>query len=395
MLKSKNNKIRLLYFASHFIQYNIGLFRAMSQIKSLDFQVIFEDRAGLKPTYNKDFNQIIVWDNDLINGYKHKIIKNYSMNFLGNFFSRINPSIIPLLIFEKPSYVILHGYTRLSDWILFYTAKLLNIKIIFRGEATLKKIDLIKSWKYKFKNFVISHLLKNCYKVLYSCSGNKQYWKYYKVENEKLLFFPCAVDNEFFQSKSAEYQSKKKEIKNILGIDEDDLVILFLAQFSKHKRPLDLLKAVNIIDNKKITLLFVGDGVEKKNIENFAKRNKIKAKFVGFKNQSEISKYYSVSDLSIVISEYDPSPKAMNEAMNFKLPIIVTDVVGTAYDLVKEGENGFIVKVGDINKISQKIDYVNKNKNIISEMGRKSLDIVNQWTFKKNAETIEKIVDRF
>ena len=85
----------------------------------------------------------------------------------------------------------------------------------------------------------------------------------------------------------------------------------------------------------------------------------------------------------------------MNEAMNFKLPIIVTDVVGTAYDLVKEGENGFIVKVGDINKISQKIDYVNKNKNIISEMGRKSLDIVNQWTFKKNAETIEKIVDRF
>ena len=392
MPKSKNNKIKLLYFASHFIQYNIGLFRSISKIECLDFEVIFEDKIGLKPAYNKDFNQIICWYIDLINGYRHKFIKNYSANPLGNFFSRINPSIIPLLIFEKPSYVILHGYSRLSDWILFYTAKFLNIKIIFRGEATLKKNDLIKSWKFKFKNFIISHLLKNCYKVLYSCSGNKKYWEFYKVKNEKLLFFPCAVDNEFFQSKSAEYQSKKQENKNLLGIDNDDLVILFLSQFTKHKRPLDLLKAVSLIDNKKITLLFVGDGAEKKKIENFAQQNKIKAKFVGFKNQSEISKYYSISDLSIVISEYDPSPKVINEAMNFKIPIIVSDVVGTAHDLVKEGENGFIVKVGDINEISQKIDFVNKNKKLISEMGKKSLEIVNNWSFKKNAETIEKIV---
>ena len=174
MPKSKNNKIKLLYFASHFIQYNIGLFRSISKIECLDFEVIFEDKIGLKPSFNKDFNQIIHWDIDLINGYRHKFIKNYSINPLGNFFSRINPSIIPLLIFEKPSYVILHGYSRLSDWILFYTAKFLNIKIIFRGEATLKKNDLIKSWKFRFKNFVISHLLNNCYKVLYSCSGNHE-----------------------------------------------------------------------------------------------------------------------------------------------------------------------------------------------------------------------------
>ena len=86
-----------------------------------------------------------------------------------------------------------------------------------------------------------------------------------------------------------------------------------------------------------------------------------------------------------MISDYDPSPKALNEAMNFELPIIVTDVVGTAHDLVVDGVNGYIVKVGDINTIIEKITFLNVNREIAKKMGRRSSEIVDAYTFEKDA----------
>lgn len=391
MIKIRD-KIKLLYFASHPIQYNIGLFKTLAKNKIFNFKVIFEDQVGLTPMYIKGFNKLIQWDINLLGGYNYKFIKNYSTNPMGKFFARINPSIISLLIQEKPSFVILHGYMYLSDWILYIMARLLNIKIIFKGEAVLKENQFKRSWKNIFKKFILSHFLKNCHRVLYSCTGNKKYWEYYGVQEKKLLFAPCAVDNGFFQLKSIENRSKKKVNKDILGINEGDLVVLFVAQFISRKRPLDLLYAVKTIEHKNIIILFVGDGDERKIMEEYVKQYNLKAKFVGFKNQSELPFYYSISDLAVVISDHDPSPKVMNEAMNFELPIIVTDVVGTAYDLVKENENGYIVKVGDIKNISQKIDYLNKNRVITKNMGKKSLEVINEWTFEKDAECIEKAI---
>ena len=50
-------------------------------------------------------------------------------------------------------------------------------------------------------------------------------------------------------------------------------------------------------------------------------------------------KYYLISDISVVLSDYDPSPKAMNEAMNFSNCIISTKNVGTVNDLIKQNHN--------------------------------------------------------
>jgi glycosyltransferase involved in cell wall biosynthesis len=384
--------VKVFYFSPHPIQYNIGIFRELEKLNSIDFKVIFEDNIGLNLVFVKEFSTVVKWDINLLEGYKYKFLNNISFNSMGGFFSRINPSVIKLIFTEKPDVIILHGYANLSDWMVFFTSKILGIKIIFRGEAVIKENEKLFHWKQKLKIFILPKFLKACDVVMYSCSGNKKYWEFYGVKESKLFSIPCAVDNDFFKEEGGNFLNKKNEIRKELGVDIDDLIILFSARFTKRKRPLDLLKAVSKIENYNITVLFVGDGPERVNMENLAKENNIKAVFTGFINQSEISKYYAISDVDIVISDYDPSPKSMNEAMNFELPIIVTDVVGTATDLVKDGKNGYIVKVGDIDTLAKKIDYLNDNRNMANNMGKKSLEIVSEWTFKKDAYYINKAI---
>jgi len=381
-------KLKLYYFAPHPVPYHTGIYQELAKVKNIDFKVIYESDIGLKPISVKEFKTEIKWDIDLLKGYSYNFLKNYSLNPMGGFFSKVNFGIFHKFFHDKPNIVTFNGYVCFSDFLIMLLATLTRTKVIFRGEAVLRGVENNKSLKQKIKSVFLTGWLKRCDVVMYSCTRNKEYWEFYKVINEKLFAIPCAVNNDFFQLEREKYIGKENQIKHELGVKNNDLVILFSARFSTRKRPLDLLKALTQIDCKNIVVLFVGDGPEKEIMEEFSDKNNIKTVFTGFKNQTKISKYYAISDISMVISDYDPSPKAMNEAMNFEMPIIVTDIVGTAYDLVQDGENGFIVKVGNIQEIAKKIEFFNKNRDAIKTMGRKSFDIVQRWSFKEDIKGI-------
>ena len=55
---------------------------------------------------------------------------------------------------------------------------------------------------------------------------------------------------------------------------------------------------------------------------------------------------------------------------------------------MKDGESGFIVKVGDIDAIAEKINYLNENREKLIEMGNKSFDIVQNWSYKEDVDGI-------
>lgn len=388
------NPSKLAIYAIHPIMYQTPIFRELetyinSNNVGLDVTILYGDDLSLKKLYFKEINVTFQPDVPfLMHGYKYKFLKNYTNDPRLGFFSRINPGIFKELREEKYNVIFIHGYESLTAWLALLSAKVTNTKIIWRGESVLRGIESNRTVKQIVKRFILKRFLKACDAIMYSCTGNKEYLKFYDVADDKLFSIPCAVDNDFFQHEKDKYIHNVDEIRAELEIDRNDMIVLFSARFTTRKRPLDLLNALTRIDNKNITVLFVGDGLERDNMENFARENDIKAIFTGFKNQNEISKYYSISDIDVVISDYDPSPKSMNEAMNFGMPIIVTEVVGTAYDLVKNNENGFVVKVGDIDAIAKKLDFFNKNRDKLKEMGESSLKIVEHWNYKKDVEGI-------
>ena len=56
--------------------------------------------------------------------------------------------------------------------------------------------------------------------------------------------------------------------------------------------------------------------------------------------------------------------------------------------LIKDDNNGFIVGVGDIDTISSKIDFFNKNRDELTRMGQNSFDIVENWNFIEDVKGI-------
>jgi glycosyltransferase involved in cell wall biosynthesis len=70
----------------------------------------------------------------------------------------------------------------------------------------------------------------------------------------------------------------------------------------------------------------------------------------------------------------------VNEAMNFSLPIVVTDKVGSADDLVRDGENGFVVSSEDSSGLSDRLRQLIQSDELRHRFGNTSCQMVSEWT---------------
>jgi len=145
----------------------------------------------------------------------------------------------------------------------------------------------------------------------------------------------------------------------MLQLTDEAPVVLFAGKFLNKKRPVDLIKAVALLHRKekRVQCLFVGAGPLEDRMRTAILKHKIKAKIVGFKNQSEMPRYYGISDLLTLPSDDSETwGLVVNEAMACGIPAIVSDRVGCGPDLIMPGETGAVYPMGNIQKLSDAIE---------------------------------------
>ena len=88
------------------------------------------------------------------------------------------------------------------------------------------------------------------------------------------------------------------------------------------------------------------------------------------------------ADLFVLPTRYDVWGLVINEAMSFGLPIITTDMCIAGMELVVDGFNGFIVPVGNVEELRDRMVYVLSDDSISSKMGESSLRVASKYTIQ-------------
>ena len=144
----------------------------------------------------------------------------------------------------------------------------------------------------------------------------------------------------------------------------------------------------------KIHLVFMGDGALRLELEKYVEKNNLKnIHFVGFKNQTELPKYYAMADVFILPSGVGETWGLMvNEAMCFGLPVIVSDIVGCGFNLVKQGENGYIFPLGNVERLADYLTAILENFNKRILFGEKSFSIIQKYNYENDIKGILKAI---
>jgi glycosyltransferase involved in cell wall biosynthesis len=145
------------------------------------------------------------------------------------------------------------------------------------------------------------------------------------------------------------------------------------------------------IGGKNYGITFVGDGTQKDELVQLAKKVNAKAIFVGKKDKKEVVNYLQNSDVFILNSEKEGMSNSLLEAMASGLAIIVTNT-GGAQGLIKG--NGFIIEKGSSASIREALDRYDKDPKLLKEHSLKSRKIAETLSWDNVAKQYKELYQK-
>lgn len=387
-IKKIKNDIDLVVIQTHPVQYHAPVYRALEQQFGISVTVIYGSDFSVAGYFDKEFGKTFAWDTDLLSGYTSYFlsrvseggrdsVEKVSSHGLGNKLRKI-----------KPKAVLITGYTsRFHQEVIFQVLKQ-GCPIFFRAETTDHAIKRkpIKTW---IRNCALSWFYKQCKGLLYIGKRSYEHFKRLQCPDKKLFFSPYCVDMTPFHPTESDRDQLRLVTRQQIGIPQSHKVFLFSGKLSQRKGPDLFLEVVHRFSSEirdEITALFMGDGELKQQLEIMAKRLSVKAKFIGFQNQTALSGYYHAADLLVMPSRHSETwGLVVNEALHHGVPCVVSEAVGCVPDLVEPGATGELFETNCVKSFVQAL------MRAFSLVGR--LEIRQRCRNKVSGYTVEKAAE--
>lgn len=189
------------------------------------------------------------------------------------------------------------------------------------------------------------------------------------------------VDENKFDFKMSD--EEKHELRQNLGLKDNDFVIIYVAELSKRKNQGMLIKTVKkLIDESKDNIKVILPGIDSRNgyYQEMTKKLEIEKniKFLGYRK--DIPKLLKISNLYVSTAKQEGLPVNIIEAMFSGLPIIATDCRGNR-DVAEK-----VVNIDNINELYESIKkYINSEEKYISS------EITNKYKLKNIIKEMVKI----
>jgi glycosyltransferase involved in cell wall biosynthesis len=383
-------RLRVLTIASHPVQYSSPIFRLMAQHPRVDSHVAYCSLRGAEAGHDPEFGRSVKWDVPLLDGYAWTHVPNQgsgSESFLG----LNNPGLWKLIRAGHFDAVICHtGYIRASFWISYFAAKSAGAAFLFGTDATTLVSRNRRRWKQLAKRMAWPLLFRLADQVVVPSSGTRDLILSLGISPDRITLTPYAVDNDWWSAQCAKVD--RDAVRASWGATPANIVVLFCAKLQPWKRPLDLLRAFAKANLPDALLVFAGEGSLRQKLEAEAATLGVssRVRFLGFVNQSQLPGVYTSADVMVLPSEYEPFAVVVNEAMCCGCPVIVSDRVGAARDLVAPVCPEFIFPCGDISALSEILIRLPNGRANLKEVGHQAAMHLRTWSPQRNtAMTVE------
>jgi len=383
----------IIFINSHPIQYFAPLYKYLNE-HGVKTQAWYGSDESIKGGMDKQFGTQVKWDIPLLQGYEYHFFKNYSWkpSHFNGFFGLLSLGMIRRLFTMPKSVIVVHGWHYFAHFMLLMLGKFFGHTICLRCEMPYNQESLKTGWKQSLKKAGLKYILfPRINYFLNIGTQNRLFYKSLGVDDSRIIFAPYSVDNDRFRAEKDSYASDLVQLRNKRGIGEFDKVILYSGKYMAKKRPLDLLKAYIQLNQPNCWLILVGEGDLRSELEALIKEHHLdKVILTGFINQSQISEYYAISDVFVMCSTIGETwGLSVNEAMNFNLPLIVSDLTGCAQDLVKPGVNGYLFETGNVKDLTLNLNKLLYEKQLSWTIS--SEEIVDEYSYATITQNIVKL----
>jgi glycosyltransferase involved in cell wall biosynthesis len=267
--------------------------------------------------------------------------------------------------------------------------------VAYRMTSGARIVSMDDTWEHTDRRGFLVKLIRrliyrNVDAVFVPSASHLSYYTGLGFAKERIIFGVDVVDNEYFMKQAELVHHKEPEIRDALQLPDN--YFLFVGRILPRKGIEILLKAYKqyreTAKGEMWDLVIVGSGDYLNSLcTKFSDVSGLH--YAGAQFGDNLCKYYGLAKVLIVPSDSDPWGLVVNEAMASGLPVIVSSGCGAAKTLVRDAENGWIFKQGNVDELKNLMHRITLlDIATMRKMGNKSREIIGYWTLDRFADSV-------
>lgn len=351
-LEKKGHQVRILTVSERLRSHKEGKIYC---IKSIPIGIVYPDMRMPISYRHRYLRELIQWKPDVI----HSQCEYFSYQFAG-------------YISRKTGAPIVHTYHTLYEQYVTYVFPSQRIGACFVGilsKLRLRKAKAIVAPTHKVEDVLRSYGIRNPIHIV-----------------------PSGIALE--QHKIRITEEERKQGRRALGIPDDHMVLLYLGRLGTEKNLPELIELLSMAraQNSKLTLLIVGDGPARKELEEMAARFGVGEHviFTGMVDPARVHEYYQLGDVFVSASTSETQGLTYIEAAANGLPLLCKRDPCLDGVLV-QGRNGYEYEAED--EFCEILDTILQNPEWCRAAGAQSAEIAAAFDKSAFAQKIEDVYE--
>lgn len=296
--------------------YRLPVYSLLSREPDIDLHVVY--CSGREPDRSWNLSAA---------EFSHTFLNQSFVQYRGRFI-HINHDVWSVLGSLKPDIVVTTGFNP-THLLAFAWTRFHGARHVAMTDGTLESeasLTPIHRW-------IRRHVYARTVAFVGASDGAMRLYRSYGVDSSLMFKSHLCADNALFFT--APPQEKRYDF-------------IFCGRFEEVKNPLFALDVVRESARRlgrRLSIVFVGSGSLEPEIRSYAgtMETEVEAVYAGFARQDELPRWYGASRIFLFPTRWDPWGVVVNEACAAGVPVLVSKAAGAANELVRDGENGFVL----------------------------------------------------
>jgi glycosyltransferase involved in cell wall biosynthesis len=305
----------------------------------------------------------------------------------------LTPQIWSLLSREHFDVLVIGGWSLLATQLAIVWARTHGVPYLLISENHFREPR--PRWVQTLKAAVLPRIVRPAAGHLVTGTLSRQHQLRYGAKPETITIFPNTINVQAVAHGVDELRKKRVDIRRSLGVQDDAIVVSQVGRLIPFKAPGEAVEATARARSsaaRPLHLLFVGAGPLEEDLAARAAELELDVTFAGWRSGDALLETYAATDIFLLMSRRETWGIVVNEAAASGLPLILTNTVGAAADLLVPGENGELVRPGDVVGQAAAIARLANDDALRERYGRRSRELVAPWGYGPSVETFVEAV---
>ncbi len=247
----------------------------------------------------------------------------------------VTPGVARALAAGRPEVVVVSGWSTFAAQAAIVWSRLRRVPYLLVVESHDEGPR--PGWRRQVKGAVVPRVVEGASGVLVTGTLARRSMVARGAPPERVRVFANTIDVEEFGEQADRLASSRHELRSELGAGPEDVVVLSVARLVPEKGLDVLIHAVAEAEDPRLLLVLAGDGPERERLEDLAGVRGVRLTLAGDRDWERIAEVYVAADVFALLSEREPWAVVVNEAAACGLPLVLSDRVGAAHDLLRDG----------------------------------------------------------